>query len=135
MSGAVFHNAPEPGGLSTFSHAGVAGDTIYVSGTFGTLGSTLELAPGGTGAETTQALGNIEKILRSVGAELTDVVKVNVYLRDMRTFQEMNSAYAEVFGEHAPARITVGGADLALGGAVEIDCVAYRTPDAPRAQK
>ena len=41
MSGSVFHNAPEPGGLSSFSHAAVAGDTIYVSGTFGTLGDTL----------------------------------------------------------------------------------------------
>jgi hypothetical protein len=29
-------------------------------------------------------------------------------------------------GDAPPARITVGGVELALGGAVEIDCVAYR---------
>ena len=126
MPQAEFHNASEPGRLPTFSHAAVAGDRIYVSGTLGTLDATVDLAPGGTGAETTQTLRNIEKILRSVGAELTDVVKVNVYLSDMGTFDAMNTAYAAVFGSHAPARITVGGVDLALGGAVEIDCVAYR---------
>jgi enamine deaminase RidA (YjgF/YER057c/UK114 family) len=51
---------------------------------------------------------------------------VNVFLADMRTFAEMNRAYLEVMGEDPPARITVGRADLALGGAVEIDCVAYK---------
>ena len=126
MPQAQFHNASEPGRLPTFSHAAVAGDTIYVSGTLGTLDETVNLAPGGTAAETTQTLRNIEKILRSVGAELTDVVKVNVYLRDMGTFDAMNAAYASVFGVHSPARITVGGVELALNGAVEIDCIAYR---------
>ena len=87
MSQAQFHNASEPGRLPTFSHAAVAGDTIYVSGTLGTLDETVNLARGGTAAETTQTLRNIEKILRSVGAELTDVVKVNVSLRDMGTFR------------------------------------------------
>ena len=126
MAGAEFHNVPEPGRLPIFSHAAVAGDTIYVSGTLGTVDDTFDLVPGGTRAETSQTLRNIEKVLRSVGADLTDVVKVNVFLRDMGTFQEMNDGYAAVFGEHAPARITVGGVDLALGGTVEIDCVAYR---------
>jgi enamine deaminase RidA (YjgF/YER057c/UK114 family) len=38
----------------------------------------------------------------------------------------MNEAYMAAIGDSPPARITVGGVDLALGGAVEIDCVAYR---------
>ena len=45
-------------------------------------------------------------------------------LADMATFQEMNQAYSEFFSEMAPARITIGGAVLALGAAVEIECVA-----------
>lgn len=112
--------------LPTFSHAVVAGETIYVSGSLGTLPDSMELTEGGTGPETTQTLRNIERILKECGASLADVVKVNVYLSDIKTFNEMNDAYLGVFGESPPARITVGGVDLALGAAVEIDCIAHK---------
>ena len=97
-----------------------------MSGTLGTMGESFDLAPGGTGPQTEQTLRNIERALQSVGAGLSDIVKVNVYLHDMSTFADMNAAYAAVFGDHAPTRITIGGVDLALDGAVEIDCVAYK---------
>jgi 2-iminobutanoate/2-iminopropanoate deaminase len=111
--------------LPSFSHAVVAGDTVYVSGSLGTVGDTMNLAEGGTGPETDQVITNIAQVLASVGLGLPDVVKVNVYLADMSTFSEMNEAYLARFGDSPPARITVGGVDLALGAAVEIDCVAY----------
>lgn len=116
------------GRLPQFSHATVAGELIFVSGTLGTLGETFELAPGGTGPQTTQTLRNIETVLRTAGADLSDVVKVSVYLADMSTFQEMNKAYSKFFPEAPPARITVGGAVLALGAAVEIECIARHVP-------
>ena len=53
-------------------------------------------------------------------------MKVNVFLTDLSTFGEMNEAYLAVLGDDPPARITVGCSALALGAAVEIDCVAYR---------
>jgi 2-iminobutanoate/2-iminopropanoate deaminase len=112
------------GRLPQFSHATVAGELIFVSGTLGTLGESFELAPGGTGPQTTQTLRNIQTILRAAGAELEDVVKVSVYLLDIDTFAEMNAAYAAFFPGDPPARITVGGAALALGAAVEIECIA-----------
>lgn len=113
--------------LPSFSHAVVAGDTIYVSGSLGTnSGRSMELVPGGTGPQTTQTLANIATILEGVESTLEQVVKVNVYLADMSTFKEMNEAYLDVFGDAPPARITVGGVDLALGAAVEIDCIAVK---------
>lgn len=114
------------GRLDAFCHAVVAGDFVFVSGTLGTKGKTLELVDGGTGPQTRQTLRNIERVLRGCDASLADVIKVNVFLADMGTFQEMNAAYLEVMGGDPPARITVGRAELALGAAVEIDCVAYR---------
>lgn len=112
--------------LPTFSHATVAGDTIYVSGSLGTLPDSMELAPGGVGPQTTQTLRNIEKILDGCDATFADVAKVNVYLTNMGSFQVMNEAYLEFFGGSPPARITVGVAELAMGAAVEIDCIAHR---------
>jgi 2-iminobutanoate/2-iminopropanoate deaminase len=112
------------GRLPQFSHAVVAGDLIFVSGTLGTIGASFDLAAGGTGPETTQALRNIESILRASGAGLGDVVKMSVYLTDMKTFPAMNKAYGAFFPEDPPARITVGASELALGAAVEIECIA-----------
>lgn len=113
------------GKLPAFCHAVVAGDFVYVSGTLGTKPDSFELVDGGTGPQTAQTLRNIERILEGCGAGLEHLVKLNVFLADMRTFPEMNAAYLEVIGADPPARITVGRADLALGAAVEIDAVAY----------
>ncbi len=112
--------------LDAFSHAVVVGDFIYVSGSLGTMGKTIDLAPGGTAGETKQVLQNIAEILNGCGASLADVVKMNVFLSDMDTFSEMNDTYISVMGNEPPARITVGKAGLALGAAVEIDCIAYK---------
>jgi 2-iminobutanoate/2-iminopropanoate deaminase len=112
--------------LDAFSHAVVAGDFIYVSGSLGTIGATMDLASGGTAGETRQVLLNIETMLAGCGATLKDVVKMGVFLSDMETFAEMNSVYVEIMGDAPPARITVGKVGLAIGAAVEIDCIAYK---------
>jgi 2-iminobutanoate/2-iminopropanoate deaminase len=114
------------GRLPAFCHAVVAGDFIYVSGTLGTKSGSMELVEGGARAETAQALQNIGLILKECGASLSDLVKVSVFLADIKTFPEMNQAYLELMGGDPPARITVGRAELALGAAVEIDAVAYK---------
>jgi 2-iminobutanoate/2-iminopropanoate deaminase len=119
-------NVEALGRLPAFCHAVMAGDFIYVSGTLGTLPGGLDLVEGGTREQTTQTLRNIETILRECGASLADLVKVNVFLSDMKTFPEMNAAYLEIIGSDPPARITVGRVELALGAAVEIDAVAYK---------
>lgn len=113
------------GRLPQFSHAGRIGDTVHVSGTLGT-DDGLTLADG-VGPQTTQTLRNIGRILDAAGTSWDQVAKVNVFLHDMADFGAMNEAYGAFFAEHPgppPARITVGGVELAIGGLVEIDCVA-----------
>ena len=112
------------GRLPQFSHAVVAGGLVFVSGTLGTLPGGFRLAEGGAGPETRQTLANLETILAASGATLRDVVKASVYLADMADFAAMNAAWSERFAGEPPARITVGGAQLALGARVEIECVA-----------
>ncbi len=113
------------GRLPQFCHATIADGWIYVSGTLGTIPGSMDLVDGGTGPETTQTIRNIETILDACGATLDNVVKASVFLADMDTFAAMNAAYSDIMGTDPPARITVGRAGLALGGAVEIECVAY----------
>jgi len=112
----------------SFSHAVRADGHIYLSGALGTVGPTLELAEGGVGAQTRQALRNIAQILEASGASFEDLVKVTVYMTDIGEFLEMDTAYRELI-ETEPARVTVGCARLSLDAAVEIDAIAYRRQD------
>jgi reactive intermediate/imine deaminase len=114
------------GRLPAFSHATQLGEVIFVSGTLGTQEGSLDLAPGGMSAQTTQTLRNIERILVAAGSDLEHVAKCNVYVTDMAQFDAMNRAYIAVFGNSPPARTTVGVAELALGASVEIECIAKK---------
>jgi 2-iminobutanoate/2-iminopropanoate deaminase len=110
--------------LPAFCHAVIAGQQVFVSGMLGAKPGTMELVEGGVAAQTTQAIRNIEEILAACGASLADVAKVNVYLTDMAEFAAMNESYLAAIGDDPPARITVGCSGLALGAAVEMDCIA-----------
>jgi len=78
----------------------------------------------GTVAEQTEiVMTNLERVVRTAGAQLDQVVQCRVYLADLTkgNFGEMNGVYARFFGEHKPARTTLG-AQL-LGFDVEIEAV------------
>ena len=119
-------NSNELPRLEAFSHATRVGDLIFVAGTLGTVGQSFDLAPGGIGAETTQALRNIETILEEAGSDLAHLAKCTVYLTDMANFQQMNAAWVAVLGDSPPARATIESPTLALGASVEIECIAQR---------
>src|SRR5436305_1817832 len=101
-----------------------AGDWIIVSGQLGLLEG--RLVDGGLATQTHQAIANLAAHLASVGAALTDIAKTLCFLLDMTEFDTFNKAYAEAFGDHRPARSTIGVAALPAGGAVEIEAWAYK---------
>jgi reactive intermediate/imine deaminase len=117
---------PNLGRLPAFSHATIAGDLVFVSGTLGTSGAGVEVVQGGAGAETAQALRNVEAILGAAGSTWSDVAKCNVYLVDLTDFPAMNEAWGTVFPHDPPARTTVGVRELVLGARVELECIALR---------
>jgi len=75
--------------------------------------------------QTRQVLGNINSILKKGGASLSDVLKCNVYLADMRYFQDMNKEFAKAFPNEPPARTTVQAALAEPEMLVEIEAIAY----------
>lgn len=113
------------GGLGLpFSEAARVGDLLFLSGMVGTLPGSLELVEGGLEAESRQALENIRAVLAEAGATPDDVVKCTVMLDDISRWGEFNAVYTEFFGEHRPARSAFGADGLAIGAAVEIECIA-----------
>jgi 2-iminobutanoate/2-iminopropanoate deaminase len=101
-----------------------AGDLVIVSGQGGMRDGAI--VEGGVTAQTVQTIANIEAQLAAAGAALTDVVKTLCFLTDMGTFAEFNEAYIAGFGDHRPARSTVGVAALPGGMAVEIEAWAWK---------
>jgi 2-iminobutanoate/2-iminopropanoate deaminase len=63
-------------------------------------------------------------VLASGGCSFPDVIRATVYLKDLADFAALNAIYAEVMGEHRPARSTVQVAALPKGARVEIDLIA-----------
>ena len=102
-----------------------AGDWLVTSGQLGLVDGRLV---DGVTAQTTQALENANALLDGHGASLGDVVKTLVFLADMGDFAAMNDAYAAAFGDHRPARSTVGVAALPMGALVEIEFWARKGP-------
>jgi 2-iminobutanoate/2-iminopropanoate deaminase len=103
-----------------------AGDLLFVSGQLGAVDGVL--VAGGVREQLAQAIINLVGLLESEGAALTDVVKTTVFLKHMSDFGPMNEAYVNGFGDHRPARSSIGVADLPLGGLVEIEAIARAGP-------
>ena len=76
-------------------------------------------------AQVTRTLDNVEESLKAAGSSMQKVLKVNVYLADIRDFDAMNAVYRQRFGPEFPVRTTIGGAVMPDGGLVEIDCIGY----------
>jgi reactive intermediate/imine deaminase len=112
-----------PPGLP-FSSAVRVGDLLFLSGQIGVKPGTVELVPGGVEAETRQTMENIKAVLEHAGSSLDRVVKCTVFLGDMQNFAAMNRVYASFFPGDKPARSTLGANGLALGAALEIECIA-----------
>ena len=100
-----------------------AGDWLVVSGQIGVRDGAL--VTGGMQAELRQALDNLQGLLEGEGASLADVVKTTVYMRHIDDYAAMNDIYADVFGDHRPARAAVAVAGLPLGALVEVEAWAF----------
>lgn len=116
---------PAPKPIGPYTPVVRAGDWIIVSGQLGLANGVL--VEGGVSAQTTQAVENLKSQLATVGAELSDIAKTMCFLTDMDTFATFNEAYVAGFGDHRPARSTVGVAALPSAGAgVEIEAWAFK---------
>lgn len=99
-----------------------AGDLVVVSGQGGVRDGVLV---DGVAEQARQAIANAKALLAEQGAQLADVFKTMCFLTDMSTFAEFNEGYLDAFGDHRPARSTVGVNELPGGFRVEIEMWAH----------
>ena len=118
----VTDKGPKP--LGPYSQAVVEGDFVFLAGQGCTNPQTGKLELGDVRSETKRTFENIRAILEAAGSSLDDVMKCNVYLRDINDFAAMNEVYATFFRAPFPARTTIQAGALPGGIAVEIECIA-----------
>lgn len=108
-----------------FTGGVMAGDTLYLSGTVGNDPKT-GVPPPGFADAARQALANQAAALKAAGLTWADVVKINVYVKDMNRYAEFNKIYMETLSAPFPARTFIAVADLPANGQVEIEGIAVR---------
>ncbi len=107
-------NTPTP--IGPYNHIARVGQWISIGGTAGISPLTGVLAGPDTYSQTKQILKSFRVMLELVGSDLGHVVHVNVFLKEMSDFEEMNRAYVEMMGAHRPARTVVGVSELPKPG-------------------
>ena len=114
--------APLPGGH--YSQAIVHNGLVYVSGQLPIDPKTGEKQTGSIEEQTRLVLQNLSAILDASDSSLKQVLKVTVYISDISLWGKVNEVYAEIFGDHRPARAIVPTRDLHFGFKIEVDAVA-----------
>ena len=109
-------NTPTP--IGPYSHIAKVGQFISIGGTAGVDPSSGQLAGPDVYSQTKQILASFKVMLESVSSDLDHVTHVNVFLKDVRDFEEMNRAYIEIMGNYRPARTVIGVNELPKAGAL-----------------
>lgn len=99
---------------------------IFVSGQLPINHATGEVETGDIEKQTELALRNVEAILHAAGSDLGHVLQMTIYVSDMELWDAVNKKYAEVMGDHRPARAIVPVKDLHFGTKIEIQAIAAR---------
>ena len=107
-------NTPTP--IGPYNHIAKVGEHIWIGGTAGVDPATGQLAGADVAAQTKQILQSFVVMLDTVGSDLHHTVHINIFLKTMADFDDMNAAYAQMMGEHRPARTVVAVSELPKPG-------------------
>lgn len=116
----VWADGKKPDKQPLFSPVTTFGDLVFLSG----IGAHFE---GDIKSHTAHVLEQLEKRLKEAGSSMEKVLKVNVYLNDLKDYAGMNEVFMGKFGPEPPVRTTIAAAGGIPGNSlVEIDCIACK---------
>ncbi|WP_287880583.1 Rid family detoxifying hydrolase [Aquitalea sp.] len=99
--------------------------------------ATGKLVAGGIQAQAQQCFANIKAVIDSIGHDLNDVVRISIFLKDIRDIEVVNQVYASFFTGHVPALTTVAVDALPLQALVQVEALLSNgegtIPNAPQA--
>tara|TARA_B110000014_G_C20000932_1_gene518679 strand:- start:394 stop:774 length:381 start_codon:yes stop_codon:yes gene_type:complete len=122
----ILHTPDAPAAIGTYNQAVQSKGFIFTAGQVGIVPETGKIIEGGIKPETFRALQNIDAILKAAGVDKSHIVKLTVFVTDLRGFNYVNESFKAFFsGIDYPARSTVEVSGLPLNAKVEIECIAF----------
>lgn len=116
-----------PGAVGPYSQGTQIGGFVFVSGQLPVNPKTGQKVEEDIKVQTDRVIENIKAVLKAVGLDLSQVVRCDVFLKDMNDFKAMNEVYASKFvTDPKPARQAVQVGRLPIDAMVEISCIAYK---------
>lgn len=119
----AIHSELAPKAIGTYSQAIKMGDTVYLSGQIPLDPETMELCSEDIHLQITQVLENLSAVCEAAGGSLSKLVKINVYLTNLKYFALINEAMSRYFNQPYPARAVIGVAGLPRNAQIEMDGV------------
>ena len=110
-----------PAAIGTYSQAIKVDNTVYLSGQIPLVPATMQMVEGAIEDHIVQVFENLKAVAEASGGNLSDVVKLNVFLTDLGHFAKVNEIMARYFSAPYPARAAIGVAALPRGAQVEMD--------------
>ena len=121
---AVVSTQDAPQAIGPYSQAIQAGGVLYCSGQIAIDPQTGQFVDADVQTQTRQVMQNLAKVLEAGGSSFERVVRVTIFVTDMRDFAAVNEVYATFFQKDPPARACVEVSALPKGAKVEIDAIA-----------
>jgi reactive intermediate/imine deaminase len=122
MTKEIIQTKSAPEAIGTYSQAVKSGNTIYLSGQIALDPQSMQLVDG-IEAQIHQVFKNLKSVVEASGAQLSDIVKINIFLTDLSHFALVNTIMGEYFMKPYPARATIGVASLPGDALIEADGV------------
>jgi len=121
----IISTSKAPAAVGTYSQAvAVTGGTsIYLSGQIPLVPETMEVVEGNIEAQIHQVFKNLIAVCQEAGGDLSNIVKLNIFLTDLNNFAVLNEIMASYFDQPYPARAAIGVNELPKGVSVEMDGV------------
>ncbi len=123
MSKQTISTDAAPAAIGTYSQAVRVGDLVFVSGQIPLDPATMELVDGDFEAQARRVFDNLRAVCEAAGGSLNQIVKVNLYLKDLANFATVNAVMEEYFEAPYPARAAVGAAALPKDADVEAEAI------------
>jgi reactive intermediate/imine deaminase len=124
----IIHTAQAPAAIGTYSQAVRVDRTVYLSGQIPLVPETMTMIDGDIAAQITQVFNNLKAVAHAAGGDLSDIVKLNVFLTDLSDFPIVNDIMGHFFQAPYPARAAIGVATLPKAAGVEMDAIMYLKP-------
>ncbi|MBT4833154.1 MAG: RidA family protein [Porticoccaceae bacterium] len=118
---AIIHTESAPAAIGTYSQAVKVNNTVYLSGQIPLVPETMVLVEGDISAQIDQVFKNLSAVCEASGGDLSNIVKLNIFLTDLSHFPTVNEIMGQYFQEPYPARAAIGVKELPKGAEVEMD--------------